>query len=207
MSGELSAEAFSRWFLAGFFVVVAVFYTTKTLMVKKRLGRSPVSLGARGSRDFVIYGTFRIFRAAILLVCLARAFWPGLDRYLLPFAPLWRAAVLLIGDALLAVSFAAILYLNAYMAESWRSGVDRQGKGPLITTGPFAWSRNPMFALIQLGQLGLFLALPSLFTLICLVAGVAAIQAQVRLEEAHLAQQHGELYRAYCARTPRWLWR
>jgi hypothetical protein len=73
VSGELSAEAFSRWFLAGFFVVVAVFYTTKTLMMKKRLGRSPVSLGARGSRDFVIYGTFRVFRAAILLVCVGLA--------------------------------------------------------------------------------------------------------------------------------------
>jgi protein-S-isoprenylcysteine O-methyltransferase Ste14 len=207
VADQLSAEAFSRWFLAGFFVVVAVFYTTKTLMMKKRLGRSPVSLGTRGSRDFVIYGTFRVFRVAILLVCVGRAFWPGLDRYLLPFEPLWLPAVLLAGDALLALSFAAILYLNAHMASDWRSGIDRTSVTPLITSGAFAWSRNPMFLLVQLGQFGLFLALPSLFTLICLVVGMVAIHAQVRLEEAHLAEQHGDRYRAYCERTPRWLWR
>lgn len=207
MSGELSAEAFSRWFLAGFFVVVAVFYTTRTLLLKRRRGRSPVWLGVPGRRDYLIYGLFRVFRALILAVCVTRAFWPGLDHYLVTLASLWQPALLLAGNALLAISFAAILYLNAYMAADWRSGVDPESSTALITTGPFAWSRNPMFLLIQLGQLGLLLSLPSLFTLICLAVGVAAIQAQVRLEEAHLLRRHGAAYQAYCARTPRWLGR
>jgi protein-S-isoprenylcysteine O-methyltransferase Ste14 len=62
-----------------------------------------------------------------------------------------------------------------------------------------------MFLLIQLAQFGFFLSLPSVFTLVCLVVGMAAIHAQARLEERHLAAHHGEAYRRYRETTPRWL--
>lgn len=93
------------------------------------------------------------------------------------------------------------------MADDWRSGIDEVRPGRLITEGPFAWSRNPIALLVQTAQLGLFLSLPSVFTLVCLVVGVWVMQSQVRLEEADLERRLGDAYRAYKARTPRWLGR
>jgi protein-S-isoprenylcysteine O-methyltransferase Ste14 len=90
------------------------------------------------------------------------------------------------------------------MAKGWRSGIDETDDHPLITSGPFAISRNPMFVLIQLGQLGLFLSLPSVFTLVCLVVGILVIRSQVRLEEVELQRRHGVAYVDYCRRVPRW---
>lgn len=201
----LTAAGFSRWFLAAFFVTVATFYTLRILFELRQTGSSPVSLGRRGSRHRLHQNVFRVFRVAILLVCVARAFWPAIDPLLVPFPFLEHPAILLSGNLLLLLSFAGVLYVDRYMAGNWRSGIDEARKVPLIASGPFALSRNPVFLLVQLGQLGLFLALPSLFTLVCLVVGIVVIQAQVRLEEAHLQARHGAAFTAYRARVPRWL--
>jgi protein-S-isoprenylcysteine O-methyltransferase Ste14 len=62
-----------------------------------------------------------------------------------------------------------------------------------------------MMLCVIAAQVGLFLALPTLFTLVCLVLGVWAVTAQVGVEERLLRQRFGESYNAYAARTPRWL--
>jgi protein-S-isoprenylcysteine O-methyltransferase Ste14 len=204
LSVDLTAATFSRWFLAAYFVLVAVFYTSRILAISIRTGRSPVSAGDRWSRHWVHHTIFRIFRSTILVVCVTRAIWPSLDQFLLPLSFLWQPALLIAGNVALVFSFAAILYVHFYMAQEWRSGIDGANDRPLIMTGPFALSRNPMFVLIQLGQLGLFLSLPSIFTLVCLVVGVLVIRSQVRLEEAYLQSRHGEQYMDYCSRVPRW---
>jgi protein-S-isoprenylcysteine O-methyltransferase Ste14 len=201
----MAAIEFSRWFLALFFPFVAAFYTTAIIVRKRRLGRSPVIKGERGSLHLLIHFTFSLFRAAILVVCVARLPYPQIDEWLLPFRPLWLAEVVLAGNGLIAASFTAIVALHSSMGRSWRSGIEANGPAELLTSGAFAYCRNPMFLFIQLAQLGLFLSLPTGFTLLCLIVGVAAIQTQVRLEERHLEARHGDLYRRYKAEVPRWL--
>lgn len=200
------ASEFARWFLAAFFVVVALVYTFKILAARRRTGRSPVALGTRGTEARRIYTTFRIFRVLILLVCLGRLAWPGLDRLLVPIGPLWSGPLMLTGCGLLLLSFALVLAIHRHMAADWRSGIEAaDAGGRLLTDGPFALSRNPIAILVQLGQLGLFLALPTVFTLICLAIGTIAIHRHVRLEEIELARRHGPAYGAYRALVSRWL--
>ena len=91
------------------------------------------------------------------------------------------------------------------MHEDWRSGIDDQHvSGHLLTDGPFGRSRNPLFLAVMTGQLGFFLALPSVFSLVCLVTGVLVIMRQAREEEKALARRFDEQYEAYCKRVPRW---
>jgi protein-S-isoprenylcysteine O-methyltransferase Ste14 len=124
---------------------------------------------------------------------------------LIAFNALWHPVVLLIGDGLLLASFSTIILLHFYMGKDWRSGMSVDDGTQLITTGPFAMSRNPMMLCVVIAQGGFFLALPSAFTLVCLVVGVWAVVAQVRVEERLLRQRFGTAYNAYAARTPRWL--
>jgi protein-S-isoprenylcysteine O-methyltransferase Ste14 len=91
------------------------------------------------------------------------------------------------------------------MGEYWRSGTRTEDKTRLITSGPFPFSRNPMMVCVIAGQVDLFLALPAIFTPVCLVAGVWAVAAQVGVEEGLLRKRFGESYSVYAARTPRWL--
>lgn len=126
---------------------------------------------ASSKRCWVTHLAFRFFRVVILLVCLVRLFWPPFDRFLIPFDGLWHPAVLLTGDALLAVGFAAAIGVHFFMGEQWRSGTRDSDRIQLIATGPFAYSRNPLMLCVMAAQVGLFCAMPSVFTLICLIVG------------------------------------
>jgi protein-S-isoprenylcysteine O-methyltransferase Ste14 len=138
-------------------------------------------------------------------VCLARLAWPELDRYLVTFDALWRPVVLILGCSLLGAGFLAVILIHFYMGVDWRSGTRAEDRTRLITTGPFTVSRNPMMLCVIAAQVGLFLALPSLFTLVCLVLGVWAVTAQVGVEERLLRRRFREEYDAYMSHTPRWL--
>ena len=201
----MSAVDFTRWFLALFFVGVAAFYTVRIIVAKRRMHASPVFRGEPGTLHWATHTVFRVFRVLILGVCLVRLAWPGLDRYLVTFDALWRPVVLVLGCSLLVGSFLAVILIHYYMGEEWRSGTRAEDRTRLITTGPFTVSRNPMMLCVIVAQGGLFLALPSLFTLVCLVLGVWAVNAQVGVEERLLRQRFGEDYDTYVSHTPRWL--
>ena len=201
----MAAVDFTRWFLALFFVGVAAFYTFRIIAIKHRTHASPVFTGEPGTLHWTTHTVFRVFRVLILGVCLVRLGWPEFDRYLVTFDALWHPGILILGSCLLGAGFLAAICIHFYMGDDWRSGTRAEDRNRLITTGPFNVSRNPMMLCVITTQAGLFLALPSLFTLICLVLGVWAVTAQVRVEERRLKQRFAEEYDAYVCHTPRWL--
>ena len=196
---------FTRWFLALFFVSVAAFYTVRILVIKRRTGVSPVFVGRPGTMHWANHFTFRVFRVLILGVCVLRLAWPGFDRYLIAYDTLWHPIVLMLGNGLLLVGFSAVVAIHGSMGQDWRSGAQAEAQTRLVTNGPFAVSRNPMMLGVIVAQLGLFLALPTLFSLVCLIVGVWAVAAQVGVEEQVLLKRFGAEYEEYASRTPRWL--
>jgi protein-S-isoprenylcysteine O-methyltransferase Ste14 len=197
----------TRFGPAVFFTAVALFYTARILWAGRRLGRSPVAYGRPGTAHHRHYLTFRVFRALIWLASVARAAWPPFDALLVPIAPLFRPSVMVAGNLVLYGAFALIVWQNLAMGTSWRSGVaDEADTAPLLTSGLYARCRHPMTATIMVAQLGLFLAIPSLFTLVCLVVGMGTLLRQIDLEEADLARRHGERWEAYRAATRKWPW-
>lgn len=200
-----SAVEFSRWFLAIFYTCVGSFYVLRINLLTRKLDRPVTYKGEPGSLHYRTHQTFRVFRVLIFLVCLIRVPYPTLDQFLIPVPWLWQPAVLLGGCGLLMISFGGIVAVNLYMKQEWRSGIRPGEPGKLITTGPYAFSRNPMMALVLLGQLGFFLALPSAFTLVCLLVGVWAVMAQVNVEQGQLYEKFGKEYDRYAAATPAWI--
>jgi protein-S-isoprenylcysteine O-methyltransferase Ste14 len=75
----------------------------------------------------------------------------------------------------------------------------------LMTRGPYAYSRHPMY----LTELGLWLGWVVLYGSIIVLAGFVALCVVVRTlaprEERALEAKFGEAYRQYGARVPRWL--
>ncbi len=75
----------------------------------------------------------------------------------------------------------------------------------LLTGGPYGRSRNPVFMAVMVGQLGFFLAVPSVFFLVCLIAGVIVLTRQAMVEEKALAELFEDACEAYRRQVPRWL--
>src|SRR5581483_4971722 len=78
--------------------------------------------------------------------------------------------------------------------------------GPLIASGPFAYTRNPLY----IGNIALWVGFALAAGLPWLAPVLLAVlafeyQAIVRWEEALLESRLGEAYRDYAARVPRWI--
>jgi protein-S-isoprenylcysteine O-methyltransferase Ste14 len=75
----------------------------------------------------------------------------------------------------------------------------------LMTGGPYAFSRNPMY----IGELALWLGLAILYGSPVILAGfvvwVLAMQRLAVREELGLEAAFGDLYRQYKTRVPRWI--
>jgi protein-S-isoprenylcysteine O-methyltransferase Ste14 len=92
------------------------------------------------------------------------------------------------------------------MGASWRIGVDPAEQTALVTGGPFAVVRNPIFSTMALTALGLTLMAPTVGGLVALAVLVLALELQVRaVEEPHLVALHGPAFAAYAARTGRFV--
>ena len=112
-----------------------------------------------------------------------------------------------LGWALFALAFVGYTAASAWLV--------RSGEGPyvefdpptaLVTTGPYAWCRNPVVACGVVMLVGLGLAFSSigilLFAALTTVLGHAQV---VRIEEPRLTRRFGPAYEAYRRRAPRWI--
>ena len=75
----------------------------------------------------------------------------------------------------------------------------------LVTSGPYAWCRNPMYLGHVIFLLGLTLTLQSLVALALLVVTVVLLQRHVLEDEKRLRALFGADYEAYAARVTRWI--
>lgn len=203
---QLDIVDFTRLYLAIFYSCVAIFYTAKILISKKsNKKRELIFPGERYCSTWWNHMVFRLFRASIWMVCLARLCYPVVDNYLGMILLSKSFFIVLLGDILLTFGFLMIVIIHFKMDQQWRSGIDPSGPKKLITIGFYKFSRNPMFLCIALCQFAFFLALPSAFTLLCLFIGVIALYRQILSEEKHLIQLFPEQYKEYSSKVPRWL--
>lgn len=80
--------------------------------------------------------------------------------------------------------------------------------GKLVTSGPYALSRNPIYLgnILLLAGAGLAFGMP--WFLICAFGSAILVHhLAIRREEVHLAAKFGADWDAYVSQTPRWIWR
>ena len=125
---------------------------------------------------------------------------------LVPFAFVWDRTIALTGAAVL---FAGVILDFWAMATMWRKKTNilpHRGADALITSGPFRFTRNPIYLGNTVAMLGLSVYLDNgWFALLGFGAAIAIDRLAIRREEAHLAARFGEAWLAYAAHTPRWL--
>ena len=180
---------------------LTVAFGVRTAIQLRRTGRTGFNgiSGQPGSREWVA-GV--LFVTALAIGALA----PVLDvtGALVPIDVFDAPPVQILGIGLFCAGLAATLYAQVAMGDSWRIGVDDSERTELVTNGPFAIVRNPIFAAMVPTSLGLALIVPNVVALAGFVALVLALEIQVRLvEEPYLLRVHGEAYARYAARTGR----
>jgi protein-S-isoprenylcysteine O-methyltransferase Ste14 len=76
----------------------------------------------------------------------------------------------------------------------------------IVQTGPYRFTRNPIYLGMLLGLVGLAIAFDSLWLLVTLVPFALVIRyGVIAREEAYLQRKFGSAYRHYRAHVRRWL--
>jgi protein-S-isoprenylcysteine O-methyltransferase Ste14 len=173
----------------------------RTLIQLRRTGSTGFhGLGGRpGSAEWIAGVGFTL---ALLLGAVAPVL--ALLNVVEPIAALDTAAAHIAGLTLALAGIGATFYAQVAMGTSWRIGVDPEERTELVTSGPFALVRNPIFAAMLPTALGLTLLVPSWVALAGLAGLVLALELQVRvIEEPYLLRAHGGAYADYAARVGR----
>ena len=98
-----------------------------------------------------------------------------------------------------------LLWSLVSFGQSFRVGIDTEHPDKLITSGVFAFSRNPIYVAFASILLGQFLIFPNWILLVYLGAGIWLFHRQVLREEHYLKQHYSREYLEYCDRVRRYL--
>lgn len=111
----------------------------------------------------------------------------------------WRYVV---GGILLIAGFSFAVRWTGYLG--WRNSFGEPTG--LKTSGPFAWSRNPVYLVSIVGMIGWALSVNSSLLAILLGLWASLYIAAPFVEEPWLEHEFGETYRSYKNNTPRYCW-
>jgi protein-S-isoprenylcysteine O-methyltransferase Ste14 len=123
----------------------------------------------------------------------------------LPFVPAAVPAGWL-GAAVFAVGLALFAWAIATMTGAGSNVQTSQPTTAIVDTGPYRFTRNPIYFSMMLGLAGLAIAFNSLWLLVTLALFAIVIRyGVVAREEAYLDRKFGDVYRGYRMRVRRWL--
>ena len=115
-----------------------------------------------------------------------------------PWAP-WSfwAATLIIAIGLLFAVWARI-----HLGRNWSGSVTIKQEHELITSGPYAIVRHPIYTGLLLALIGTAMARAEWRGLLAVLIATAALWRKFRVEERWMTEQFGQQYKAYGARVP-----
>jgi protein-S-isoprenylcysteine O-methyltransferase Ste14 len=178
-----------------FVVLIGIVVTRVQLM--KRKGVEAMNFGKIDKTDFLI-PPFALFYFYLVV---AHAFHfpsPTTQEFFQSGVVAWVGVLFCLAGAGL------LLWSLVSFGQSFRVGIDTERPDSLITSGVFAYSRNPIYAAFGLVLLGQFLVFPNWILLIYLGAATWLFNRQILREEDFLKEHYGQEYADYCSRVRRY---
>lgn len=123
----------------------------------------------------------------------------------LPFLPADLPASRL-GAMVFVLALALVAWAIVTMTKAGTNVPTNQPTTTIVESGPYRFTRNPIYLGMFLGLIGLALAFDTLWLLLMLVLFTLVIRyGVVAREEAYLDRKFSDAYRGYRSRVRRWL--
>lgn len=111
-----------------------------------------------------------------------------------------------LGAGILVIAVALFAWAIATITRAGSNVPTNRPTLAIVDSGPYGFTRNPIYLAMLLGLVGLAIAFDNLWLVIALVPFWLVIQyGVVAREEAYLERKFGEPYRGYRSRVRRWL--
>jgi protein-S-isoprenylcysteine O-methyltransferase Ste14 len=167
------------------------------LRMLKRSGIEAMNFGKLDRQDFLI-PPFALFYFYLVF---ANAFHlPSISTYRIFESGLMAW----IGVAFCLAGLLLMVWSLVSFGQSFRVGIDTEHPDKLVTSGVFAFSRNPIYVAFGLVLIGQFYIFPNLILLVYLGAAIWLFHRQVLREEDFLKKHYGSEYSDYCNKVRRY---
>jgi protein-S-isoprenylcysteine O-methyltransferase Ste14 len=180
------------WFYKSFFPVVWIVFVLYW-QIKAADTKVTQRLEPAASRILRVL----IFLIAIALLSIPRIPLPWLYIQLWPpgYGPFWLGAAITVAGLLFAV------WARVHLGRNWSRSVTIKEGHELITTGPYAVVRHPIYTGILAGFLGMAIAISQVRGFIVVVLIFFVFWLKLRMEEEFMRSQFGETYATYARKT------
>jgi protein-S-isoprenylcysteine O-methyltransferase Ste14 len=171
---------------------------------RRRYGRSPIRLSVSGgAMDRIREAALILFGVLLVWQAVAAAFglYIPLGNRLFDPLPALGTIVAFAGASL-------ILSAIATMGASWEIPVSAERDSPaagLITSGPFRFSRNPIYLGFGITIVGWMLLIPAILSLVIVIGAILNLRYQALEEEEHLIRTYGADYEAWAREVGRFV--
>lgn len=185
-------------YLAALTITLMIGMVLVRVLVMRRRGIAAFHFGKLDRTDFFI-PPFALFYIYLVFAAAFGLPLPSAQEFFHSQIVSWA------GVSLCASGLILLLWSIISFGRSFRVGIDTTKPDELVTTGAFAFSRNPIyvgFAFILIGQ---FLVFPNWVLLAYLGAAAWLFNRQVLREEAYLRTHYGSAYEAYSRKVRRYL--
>lgn len=144
----------------------------------------------------------RLVRLASMVGAIGLLWWPRLpvpllERRCLPASEFWfwAGAVVTAGGLLFSV------WGRHHLGKNWSQAVTLKRDHELITTGPYALVRHPIYTGFLLGFVGCAIALGEYRGMVAVALVFGALWHKLNLEERWIREEFGESHEVYCRRV------
>ncbi|MGH6849095.1 MAG: methyltransferase family protein [Methylocella sp.] len=168
------------------------------VLLMRRKGIRAMHFGKIDKKDFLI-PPVALFYFYIMFAAAFR--FPTVSRQ-----EFFQSGIISLAGVLFCLAGLSFLFLSLVsFGTSFRVGIDQDQPDKLVTTGVFAFTRNPIYVAFALILLGQFLLFSNWILLVYMVAAIGLFHRQVLREEEFLRKHYGQQYSEYCDRVRRYL--
>lgn len=181
------------------FVLFVITVLIRAAILRKR-GIQAIVFGKTDKSDFIIIPVVAVVVYAVLASMFELPIWEVLIR---PFGGNLISGWM--GIVLCSVALVGFILSMYNFGDSFRVGIDEHTPNMLITSGVFAFSRNPIYVCFLIFVAGLFLIHRNIVIAVATLFFALIIHRQILREERFLKAHYGEEYAAYCKKVRRYL--
>jgi protein-S-isoprenylcysteine O-methyltransferase Ste14 len=189
---------FAFWFLFAAVLLVRIYFALRVRRAGERLLPDRQAIQREGFASFAIRVIAFLILIAVLALFAINPPWLSALTFPLPGGLRWAG----FGLGLLSVGLLA--WTEAELGSLWSAQLQLRQEHQLITSGPYARVRHPLYTAMYGLGLAFALVTASWIFVAFLALVVAGMGSRVGKEEQMMLEEFGEEYRAYMRRTGRY---
>jgi protein-S-isoprenylcysteine O-methyltransferase Ste14 len=190
------------WVLLGGILVMRLYFALRVRRAGERVMPDREAIEREGRAMFAVRAVMFFLLIAWLMLYAINPPWMGVLS--VPFPGWLRWAGFAVGLA----SLTLWTWTQAALGKEWSPQLQLRGEHHLVTTGPYARVRHPLYTAMFGWGVSVALVTANWVFVVVAVAVIVGMMARVPREERMMLEEFGEEYRSYMQRTgrffPKW---